>query len=316
MGNGMIWAFYMELSNHMWYDEYSSPLGWYMPKPYSPENENDFALWAEMADFLCERKFNTVLIDVGDAVKLRKHPEICAPNALSKAELDRILSKFRSKGITPVPKLNFSACHDAWLKEYGRMAGSDIYRRVCGEIIDEVCGLFGSPSLFHLGLDEEDLENQLNCDAVIIRSPELWLSDVNSLFKACERNGARPWIWGDGYVYHPDFFVENVSHDALVSTCCYGKMCDTPTDYFKKYLPSFEGLDRAGFEQVPLSSSLYKSYNTFQTLSHGKSKLDPARVAGYLTARWARTTREEEYALKLDAQRMYDARKKVYPETL
>ena len=38
-------------------------------------------------------------------------------------ELDRM----RALGLEPLPKLNFSTCHDAWLKDYHRMISTPQY---------------------------------------------------------------------------------------------------------------------------------------------------------------------------------------------
>ena len=54
-----------------------------------------------------------------------------------------------------IPKLNFSACHDIWLKDYSRMLSTPIYYEVCRDVIQEVCEVF-KPRYFHLGMDEED----------------------------------------------------------------------------------------------------------------------------------------------------------------
>ncbi len=57
-------------------------------------------------------------------------------------------------GIEPIPKLNFSAAHDAWLKDYSRMVSTLGYYEVCRNPDPGVRLLFDT-RFFHLGMDEE-----------------------------------------------------------------------------------------------------------------------------------------------------------------
>ena len=155
MTEPMIWSYLLHLSTHMWDDEHSASRGYYLPSQYTPENNVDLATWDETVRALGERKYNMVIIDLGDAVKYESHPEISAPDAWDKDFLKKKLDEMRALGIEPIPKLNFSACHHTWLKEYTRMVSSPIYYKVCADLIGEVCELFGNPRLFHLGFDEE-----------------------------------------------------------------------------------------------------------------------------------------------------------------
>ena len=159
MANDMMWGFLIHLSRHMWSDGSTPSANWYLPS-YTKENGVDIEVWDETVAFLAERGFNTVLIDLGDAVQYESHPEIAAPDAWSKAFLRKKLNEIRALGMTPIPKLNFSTAHDTWLGEYGRMVATPTYRRVCTELIDEVCELFDHPALFHLGMDDETHKQQ------------------------------------------------------------------------------------------------------------------------------------------------------------
>ena len=74
MKNDMIWGFMLYLSNHMWADETTKP-GWYMKEaPYREEINTELETWDAMVPFLAERKFNLVLVDVGDGIKYESHP--------------------------------------------------------------------------------------------------------------------------------------------------------------------------------------------------------------------------------------------------
>ena len=54
----------------------------------------------------------------------------------------------------------------------------------------------------------------------------------------------------------------------------------------------------------------------YQTVAHGKEKLSPKHLKGFMTAPWLSTREESFYGLCNSAQRLYYARKDLYPETL
>ena len=113
----------------------------------------------------------------------------------------------------------------------------------------------------------------------------------------------------------PVFFPKSV----LQSNWFYGLFADYPAEHpDAKAIATYELLDKHGFEQVPTCSCWHYSgkYNTFQTLAHGKAKLNPDLVKGYLTAPWFNTEPDFSYRLKHDAHMLYAARRDVYPETL
>ena len=83
----MIFSFFLQISNHMWADEYTVRMPWSHQDPWSPNNNIDLDVFDRTLDFIAERKFNMIVIDVGDGVKLTSHPEIAAPDAWSIAFL-------------------------------------------------------------------------------------------------------------------------------------------------------------------------------------------------------------------------------------
>ena len=70
------------------------------------------------------------------------------------------VKRLREMGLEPIPKLNFSTCHDTWLGPYARMVSTPKYYEVAKDLIAETIELFDKPRLFHLGMDEEDERNQ------------------------------------------------------------------------------------------------------------------------------------------------------------
>ena len=319
MKEPMIWSFFVYLSRHMWNEPGTPGKLMYLESPVSELNEVDINTWDDTMKFIAERKYNMVVIDCGDAIKYESHPEISAPDAWDKDFLKKKLDEIRALGIEPIPKLNFSACHLAWIKEYRRMISTPIFYKVCSDLIKEVCEVFGGPRLFHLGLDEENLALQHALPMVTIRQKDLLWHDINFLFAECEKNGARPWIWSDMYWEHPEDFAERMSKEALQSNWYYNVFSRKPkTEYNRIAIETYAKLDELGFEQVPTMSTCFRAsgVNALQTLAHAKDKLNPDLVKGFMTVPWQQTKPSQEFAIKNDAQSLYEARRKYYPETL
>ena len=304
----MIWSFYLYLSNHMW-----------GPVPDDEKNETDVAVWDEMIDFIAERGYNMVVIDVGDGIKFESHPEISAPDAWDKDFLKKKLDEMRAKGIEPIPKLNFSACHCVWMKQYRYMISTPAYYKVCADLIAEVCEAFGYPRFFHLGLDEEIIKHQKAQHVAIIRQGEHWWHDAFFLFGECEKHGVRPWVWSDYFWHNPDLFKKNMPKSVLQSNWYYGSFTkDNVPENRLISINTYIELDRLGFEQVPTPStwSMPNGINQQQTLDFCRQNVSPELLKGFMTVPWARTWRDREFYLKNDAHMFYVARKMYYPETL
>ncbi len=322
MSNNLIWSYLIHLSTHMWGDEGALPKKYLKPE-YSETNDVDRKVWDDTVRFLGECKYTHLLIDVGDAMKYESHPEISALDAWDKDSLKKKLDEIRALGMTPVPKLNFSTCHDTWLKEYARKVSTPEYYRVCADTIREVAEVFGNPELFHIGFDEETPDHQIRggYQLCIVRGTDLWWHDLGFIAKECEKYGARPWIWSDYYWHHKDLFVKNMSKSILQSNWFYGTFRDYTPEQIKNNFElqapnAYIELDELGFDQVPTGSTWARMYNPYQTVAFGKEKLSPDRLKGFMTAPWAFTTDADKFRLMDDAYRLYLARKEIYPETL
>lgn len=317
MANKFMWSYLIHLSTHMWADENSKQANWYFKTAYNENNEVDIDTWDKTVKFLAECQYNTLLIDVGDAIKYESHPEISAPDAWDKDFLKKKLDEIRALGMTPIPKLNFSAGHDTWLKKYRRMLSTPEYYRVCSDVIKEVCEVFDFPELFHIGFDEEVVRKQSHHEIIMVRGEVLWWHDFNFICKECEKNGARPWIWSDYYWDNKELFIKNMSKSVLQSNWFYGAFMDYAPDHiYHTRIEAYETFDKLGFDQVPTCSSWQSAVNTYQTVAFGKDKLNPELLKGYMTAPWMMTTRNHYYTLLDDAFRLYTAREELYPETL
>ncbi len=317
MKNELYWGFMLKLSHHMWDDETSPAAGWYMEPYYHENNNTDIATWDNTVRYLAERRYNLVLVDVGDGVKYESHPEISSPDAWDKDFLKKKLDEMRAKGLTPVPKLNFSTCHDTWLKQYRRMVSTPTYYKVCADVIREVCEVFGNPPLFHLGFDEEIADYQSHYDMCIVRNGDLWWHDLFFLARECEKYGARPWIWSDYLWHHEEAFLKNMPKSIMQSNWYYGTLKDrSPETQTYREIHGYELLDQHGYDQIPTGSTWNCIHNMSQTVGLGKDRLNPDLVKGYLIAPWRFTYASERFRLMDDAERLFLARQKWYPETL
>jgi len=306
-----MWTYLIHLSTNMWADEG----GTFKLKPYYPEFHTDEKVWRQVVNFLPEQGFNTLLIDVGDAVQYESHPEIAVKGAWSKDRMKKELDYIRSLGLTPLPKLNFSACHDAWMGEYSKMLCTKPYYRVCADLIREVCEIFDSPSCFHLGLDEEGLPCQSKYSICHIRIGEQWWKDVYALFDECEKNGTRPWVWADPCWDKPQEYARKMPKSVLQSNWWYDPLTRKEDGSFTDPCAEmYHFLDREGYDQVPTASTWCYQFNIPETVEMCKTDLSAAHMKGMMAAPWQLTTGEDLYTLLDDANRFGYAKRAWFPD--
>jgi hypothetical protein len=286
MKKDMIWGILLHLSKHEWQEPGSPPYGMYLNPPGKDSNESDIETWDAVIAGLPQYGINTVLIDVGDAIQYDSHPEISAPDAWSKDFMRQKLQEIRDLGMEPLPKLNFSAAHDAWMKEYGRMISTPVYYQVCADLIHEVCEVF-RPKYFHLGMDEETWEIQKNYNYAVIRQNDMYWKDFYHLVNCVESENVRAWVWSDRMWDHMDDFLTHMPKDVLQSNWYYSIDFYAPKDERRELrIRSFEILDQHGFEQVPTGSNwgYYENLNTLVDFSY--DKLSHEKIKGFMQTPW------------------------------
>lgn len=312
----MMWAYLLQLNHNL-----GLPFG--EKQTCFMENQTDDDVWRQMIDFLASQGFNTVLIDVGDSLEYETHPEISIKGAWSKDKLKKELEYIRSRGITPIPKLDFSANNHMWLGEYSRMVSTPLYYKVCKDLITEVAEVFGYPKYFHLGMQKETPEYQKDRDYLCIRQSELWWHDLYFLIDVCERIGCQPWIWSH-WLWSDlttnkgktDEYLKRMPRSVLQSNGWYvaikkNKQGEYINDPFQAYLR----MEEAGFEQVPTCSNC----NGFRdnadiTVGELKDKIAPERLKGYMAVPFRKTAQGYQYRLMNEAAKLSTARNKFYPE--
>ncbi len=303
--DNMIWAYLIHLGYNMW----SEPLeqaGYYegAPKIRSCRKTNvseysyaqpylrcDMKLWRELVAEAAERGVNMFVIDLGEAIQYESHPELSCEGALSKAQLQSELDYLKSIGIEPIPKLNFSACHDMWLGEYSKMLCTPAYYKVCSDLIHEVCELFSSPRLFHLGMDEEKASVQSNLNYVVERQGDLWWHDFTYLVKNTEECGARSWIWSDYMWHYEELFFERMPKEVLQSNWYYRSFDadKMPSPAYMNYLKAFTKLADKGYDQVPTGSNWALPDNFSNLAGYFRNNINTEKILGFMQTVWAPT---------------------------
>lgn len=306
------WSYLIHLAENMWSDTPNSRMWGFRNWPdgagYRDKVLCDDEIWDKLISEFPKFGINTLVVDVGDAIRFESHPELAIEGSWSKEKLDKKLSEARSAGLTVIPKLNFSACHDIWLKEYSRMLSTSIYYRVVEDLISETCELFGNPELFHLGMDEEDFNNQKTYDYCVIRHGDLWWHDLKFMCDVCNKSGARPWVWSDICWNHMEDFKNKMPRDVVQSNWYYGNDFAEFRDGFENTtLAAFEEIDKLGFDQIPTGSNWTWLHNVEQLAAFCKDSVSPEHLMGYMVAPWAFTHKKEYYRLMDAASKLGNA---------
>ena len=120
-----MWAMLLQFGHNMWREVYD----------HVRLDEN---LWREVTERFAESGGNLLLIDLAEQVLYPSHPELAVKGTWSPDRMRKELDRLRGLGLEPIPKLNFSTCHDFWLKDYSRMVSTPEYYKVCADVIKDV----------------------------------------------------------------------------------------------------------------------------------------------------------------------------------
>ena len=281
---------------------------------YRDELRTSDALWRAVTEKMRAAGMNMVVIDLGDGVVWPSHPEIAVRGAWSVDKLRRELDRVRAMGIEPIPKLNFSTAHDAWLGEYQRMVSTRTYYGVCADLIRDVAEIFGRPRFLHLGYDEETAGHQTwGCYGhIVVRAGSQWWHDFEFFRRTVEAQGMRAWIWSDYIWHHEKEFLDRMPRSVMQSNWYYYNSMTCPTNHPKPemcrpWIEAFEKLDAAGFDQIPCGSTCECDENFGALVPWCRERLSPARLKGFLMAPWCCNspgkrcrTIEEAYGRSID----------------
>lgn len=247
----------------------------------------DYDVWKDVTQRMVDRGLNTLIIDIAEGVKWPRHPELGATDAWSAERFVEELNRLKAMGLKLIPKMNFSAGHDAWLNEYGHRISSPEYYKVCADCIKDAQEMFGNPEFMHLGYEEEWGDKHG-------RSDDMWWNDFYFFVDKIEKAGARAWAWVDWPAYRPlETFVQKMPRTVVQNAGWYAEMndlitCRDPRMYVLASL--FAVCEKYGYDQVPCCSNRYTDKNTLEIVKMGDSVIRDGRLMGYLTAPWVSTT--------------------------
>lgn len=257
-------------------------------------------LWNECVERMAARKLNMVLIDLGEFPVWPSHPELSLPGSRSPDWVRAEVKRLKGLGLEPIPKLNFSATHDAWLGEYSRMLTTRKYYEVCRDLIRDAAEMFDHPRLMHIGMDEEATRYQHGF--VCVRDGEMWWHDLYYFCKMVEECGARPWMWS-GHGWREGHYIERCPRHVLQSIGYYdggmhgfdmAKVPPKSQSYME--LEILVQLDKAGFEQVPCGTNWISETRKAAKVANNecmvglvkfcREHLSPQLLKGFLMASW------------------------------
>ena len=295
--DGFIWGLMLQFGCNMWGEE-------------ADHMRLDYGLWKEVTEKAAGIGVNAILMDLGEAMYYPSRPELAVEGSWRPEKMRAELDRLRGLGLEPLPKLNFSACHDAWLKEYGRMVSTKEYYRVCADVIRDVCEIFDRPRYFHLGWDEERVEAQDGLELAIERRGDLWWHDFLFIAGEVEKHGSKAWLWSDYEWKHKDLFMKRMPKRILQSNWYYHDEFKDQTKLVRNEemiqklkwpehysgIVSFLELEEAGFDQLPCGSNVYEAENFAHLVPFCMDRIPSERLKGFLMAPWVNTYGEEARA--------------------
>ncbi len=188
----------------------------------------DFNYSCLREDYLCkwlkkisDAGYNAVLWEIEDKVQLETCSRCVYPEAYTKEQFRNILDYSRELGLEPIPLLQtvghaeYILMHEEYrhLRESNEENHHDCYctenpevREFLKNIIDEYLELFGKIRYFHLGGDEAYVFAtcpECKEKAGRIGKNALYMEHIAALSKSIFSAGARPGIWGDMILHHP-----------------------------------------------------------------------------------------------------------------
>lgn len=281
---GLIKANLVHLGRNMWSDR---------PVPHRGDSHTtaadhlrfDTSLWKDLLDRMVAAGMNMVVLDLGEGVRYDSHPELGVKGSWTPKKLRRELDRLRRMGLEPIPKLNFSACHDVWLGPYARMVSTKPYYDACADLIAEVCELFDRPRFFHLGMDEETERHQQFMEYAIIRQGDLWWHDLEFLVEQVEKGGSRAWVWSDYVWEHHDEFYERMPASVVQSNWYYARHFGPKRPRVRDFIE----LGERGYDQIPTGSNFSVPENFEYLVQFCRQHVSEAGVLGFLQTNWRPT---------------------------
>lgn len=195
----------------------------------APANEGVDAFVKFINEELGPRKINTLILRVDYNYEFTTHPELRAPNSLTKANVNKLVDACTKNNIQVIPQINLLG-HQSWASGIGNLLkvypqfdetphvkmpekyewpnADGLYcksycplhpdlHKVVFDIVDEVCDAFKSKA-FHAGMDEVFYIGDDKCPRCSGRDKaELFAGEVRTIRDHLNTKGRTLWIWGD-----------------------------------------------------------------------------------------------------------------------
>ena len=245
----------LHLGSSMWHDvrtpmDGDKPLG----KRWDVKDRVDFLrakdeTWRACTEAMRQYGFNMVVIDLGEALEYPSHPELAVKGTWSVVKMRRELDRLRGMGIEPIPKLNFSTTHNAWMKDWRHKVSTPEYLDTVDELIRDVAEIFDYPRFFHIGYDEETIGHQGGWgryEYIVVRRGALYWRDFLRCVDAVRATGCRPWCFSDQIWKDHDRFIKYMPRDVVM--CPWHVTYDPSKPYFTKTIDEMAEL---GFDFIP-----------------------------------------------------------------
>ena len=313
--NNLKWIQLVHLGSNLWNEEGNTKGRENRSTPQaSPVFLFNRDCWNKHTEDLREAGVDTLIIDVAEALKYESHPEINVRDSWDHATMKKEIERLEGMGFELIPKLNFSACHDVWLKDYSRMLSTPIYYQVCKDLIDEVCSLF-KPKHFHLGMDEETAQNQRYLYHCTIRQGDLWWHDLHYLVDCVEKNNARAWVWSDMAWADPEAFYAKMPKTVVQCNWYYRNVFggEELTEAQRGRLEMFQRMGELGYDQVPTGSAIFSKENFEGLTKYCVENIRSESLMGMMQTAWERIDPKFMY-LHDDCVATLKAAKKWYDE--
>ncbi len=193
----------------------------------SPADLDSFVLFIH--NELAPRGINTLILRVDYNYRYKSHPELIAPNALSEADVKKIVEACRTNSINIVPQINLLG-HQSWAGQLSKLLevypqfdetpwikmpvnyvwpnADSLYcksycplhpgvHKVIFDVVDEICDVFEARA-FHAGMDEVFYIGMKKCPRCRGKSTaELFAGEVTRVRDHLAAGNRKLWIWGD-----------------------------------------------------------------------------------------------------------------------
>jgi hypothetical protein len=288
----------------------------------------DEPVWNAVTEEMSKEKLNMVIIDLAEGFCYPSHPELGANGSWSAQRMNAEVRRLRGLGLEPVPKLNFSAGHDQWMKIYHYMIGTPKYYEVVADLIRDAAEVFERPRYIHIGFDEETDRAGKYRQLIVRRHGEQYWHDFYRCVREVERQGARAIAWSDRACYDREDFLKNMSKEVVQMPWYYGVAFD---DWTMSWKPGYEKMatatdlscyknlaahtplvSDAGYDMIGTTSNWEDDAAADAFVAYAKRRLDPKHLLGIVTAPWAMTVERQRTKLLQAVQLLGAAKRRYY----